>query len=160
MTSREVRFRVWDVEKQELLSWDQIWYSVVKLPAGSLANQTEEVWFPFISLALKAPTTKYVVDQFTGLKDKTGREIYENDILEFAENESAAKARGPVVWGSYGDGCFEEYVKGVQCWMVGGFHLPLSSIEHGGVQYGRGTETDGELPVIIGNVHQTPELLA
>ena len=133
MKMREIKFRSWD---------------------GEMMGQV-------LLLKLDKPSP-FPLMQFTGLKDKHGREIYEGDIVEFknSESDNPPKARGSVVWGSYGDGCSEEYVKGVQCWMVGGFHLPLSSIEHGGVRYGRGTETDGELPVVIGNVHQNPELLA
>jgi len=158
---REIKFRVWDVENSKLLSWDEIWYSVCRIDGRVIGSAEPEIWFPFISMALKAPSFKYVTDQYTGLKDKNGVEIYDGDIISFFEADDASKPLiGLVKWGKYGDG--GEYVSNVECWTVEGKgmgNLPLSTIKDGGVRYSRGTETKDELPIIVGNVHQHGDLI-
>jgi uncharacterized phage protein (TIGR01671 family) len=72
--------------------------------------------------------------QFTGLKDKNGKEIYEGDILqdnEYAEDDGTAE--DVVVWNE-ADGCWTTHEWGVD-----------------------GSSFDG--CEVIGNVHENPELL-
>ena len=72
-----------------------------------------------------------IVMQYTGLKDKNGKEIYEGDILRYAEN-------GEIAWDNQG-------YFGVTNFGIGNCHpLHLTSQE------------DRE---IIGNIYDNPELL-
>jgi len=68
---REIKFRVWDRETQEMLYYDII------------ADCMPGDWQDF-----------YILQQYTGLKDSEGIEIYEGDIVHFA----VYNANGIVEW--------------------------------------------------------------
>ena len=66
---REIKFRVWCVNKQE---WEKDF--VLLTPNGGIVQLKNGVHIPC------RPET-HIVQFFTGLKDKNGREIYEGDIV-------------------------------------------------------------------------------
>ena len=61
---REIKFRAWDVDKKIWLTEDETYKQV--------ENQAR--WNPELG-------GHFVLMQFTGLKDKNGKEIYEGDLL-------------------------------------------------------------------------------
>ena len=147
---RILKFRVWDVENKKMLAWSDIWYSVVLLPREHLDNINKDIWFPFISLAIKSPETKYVVQQFTDLKDKNNKEIYEGDIVKTDPNHITNLIKAD-------ENSF--YTKGKIMWLCQGFKVCQSKI---------GATWLGDFAAcdccscgleIIGNVFENPELL-
>ncbi len=76
-----------------------------------------------------------VVMQYTGLKDKNGKEIYEGDVVNYIDC-MRGRSTSQVEWTEWGTG-FEPFI---QCGKCG--ELP-----------------DMEDVVIIGNIYENPELL-
>ncbi len=140
---REIKFRAWDKKHNEMRYlgvgdsfrfWsDGNWTIVntVYLP-GTLVTDHE----------------KAILMQYTGLKDKSGKEIYEGDIFQFGtkkEGESGEGERGIVEW-------HEQLAR---------FGLSFYSI-YGGEGYTGKTQHLVECikgKKVIGNIHENPELL-
>lgn len=62
--NREIKFRIWDTDNNEFFP----------SPQGQTINS--------LIYSSRFYEKRYIFQQFTGLKDKNSREIYEGDILE------------------------------------------------------------------------------
>ncbi len=98
---------------------------------------TDKRWFYYFKIGETVSPSLSVVawEQFTGLHDKNGKEIYEGDILQ-----SEARGHAPVVY-RYG-GFFVELV---DCEEFGTMYVPLNEAFL--------------FAELIGNIHENPELL-
>jgi len=113
--SREIKFRAWNTVTEKMMLWDDI------KKFGNLNK--------LISL------NHVRVQQYTGLKDKNGVDIYEGDKVKVCNNNK---------------GFFE--VVFVTAY-VGGWVLKHKDLDI--ISLGARKETDVE---VIGNIHSNPEL--
>ncbi|WP_080440470.1 YopX family protein [Lactiplantibacillus plantarum] len=123
-----IKFRAWDKENEIYLYNVQDAYDTlsgfVKYDDGEDAEYDECCFGDFLD------NKRYDTEQFTGLKDVNGKEIYEGDILENRKYRSIVK---------FANGKFLADVVGT-----------ISRFDLIG-------ETHGSK--VIGNVHENPELL-
>jgi len=129
---REIKFRAWDNQKNR-------WYSEWENP-----NRSE--WTPddgHRELSITSSDGAITIEQFTGLRDKNGKEIYEGDIVNKQyHNLECHNGIGVVSMGTGNDS--DGYQHGSWYgWMAGNSSL-LDLVE----------ECE-----VIGNIHENPELL-
>ena len=122
---REIKFRAWDKRRQQF-HWG---ISNVCLTLGG--NLMWQFGFKSPDFLDKEEAEDYVLQQYTGLHDKNGEEIYEGDIIR--DNE---KKNHKVLWDSslYG-------------WSPFGCHIPWS------------VGSLPKHFEVIGNIYENPELV-
>lgn len=124
--NRVIKFRAWDKEEKKM-------YFDVQ---NNYDNIREQTCFQDNNLELM---------QFTGLKDKNGKEIYEGDIIK-AKHDVGDYDIGSVVYGRKGAFCIDLPK------VATGIKSPLLNYIHG-IMF---DESDIE---VIGNIYENPELL-
>ena len=126
---RELKFRIWDGAKNEWLASsnkDALPYYGFALVGEVMTVQSPPVW---------SLDEGNVIEQYTGLKDKNGTEIYEGDIIKVEGDAEIYR----VEWIYSGFGLEPRY------------NSPLYPIL-GNVKLCKKIE-------VIGNVHENPELV-
>lgn len=155
--NRELKFRAWDKKEKIMHSHVQDWYD----------NVTQEKDEPYQSEQsfgdiLDNPE-RYIVMQFTGLKDKNGKEIYEGDILGYSQEENkniqTEFGRASVHFGEYDDENWE-YGRSAIGWYCVGFEA-YRRIGGKIDRYWFDSKSLLEIPhwEVIGGIYQNPELL-
>lgn len=120
--SREIKFRAWDKKQKKML------YAV---SIGTIKVWDENA--PLISHEFSY-SEDCIFEQYTGLKDKNGKEIYEGDIVKMPD--WTVRLKFEVVRFTKLACGFEPFVNGCM-----GCCSP-----------------DGEEVEVIGNIHESPEL--
>lgn len=136
--NREIKFRVWDKENEEFFK------PIYEAYKGNLLDLSISLNGELIRRTLKFPSEhiscfpdKYELQQFTGLTDKNGVEIYQGDVLNCQDRIVE------VVWhkqAAQWDTNFIRYI----------FDLCSNGITNQEWKY---------RAIVIGNVYETPELL-
>ena len=124
---RELKFRVWSEEDKEYRSDIKVSDLVVDIDGVPSTIYNDE-------------GDRFDIEQYTGLKDKNGKEIYEGDIIrEKWFDEDARRGENRV-------GKCEYFTDGFVCWFVGGRFIQLGMLVSSHIE-------------VIGNIHENPELL-
>ena len=127
---RELKFRVWNNRYNEFVRPDYGLIGFCYPLDGRIAALTTS----------GEPMEGCIIEQYTGLKDKSGKEIYEGDIIRekwFDEDVRLGENRVGKV---------EYFTDGFVCWFVGGRLMQLGMLVGSHIE-------------VIGNIHETPELL-
>ena len=135
--SREIKFRAWDQKDKKYLLPEKQGFVIlptmssfgVTLPYENCSNpgNIDEDCVDWADADLLMG--RYELEQYTGLKDQNGKEIYEGDIIESTWNGDKAE----VVWNDV-EGEWEHYA-----------------------DFNTHSKYSGS--VVIGNIHESPELL-
>lgn len=132
---REIKFRAWNKESNEMYYQDKTIHANFIFSGDTFIVDCKQI-------REYIPAEKVVLMQYTGLKDKNGRKIYEGDIVKI----KAIAVRQESRW--HADVLVEYPVEVIEVvkWEIDGFHLIANNW----------VEWDIE---VIGNIYENPELL-
>ena len=130
--SREIKFRIWDKVCDRFFNNDYN-YPVIITNDGKIGILVDDLNFEEFK---KDDLENIIISEYTGLKDKNEKEIYEGDILKLRNNHGIGVVKYYDEWGAF----VVEYIKS----------KPLTVL---GMSY---YKEDIE---VIGNIYENPELL-
>lgn len=141
---RELKFRAWDNLEKDYLNEEDI--AIDNL--GNIFiferydNNDSDLWYTRLLPDLE--NKRHVVEQYTGLKDKNGTEIYEGDIVEVKHSDWTEPTIHVVKW------CGDEKYPA--------FNLK-PELDETANNLALAAQSDFFSIKIVGNIHENPELL-
>jgi len=130
---REIKFRAWDKEMNQMTDVKSFhfhqWYVDTDLSMERNSFKNEE-------------TDRHILMQYTGLKDKNGKEIWEGDILA---NRKIHRDNFYCIVESMRGGCF--------------FGVTVPGRNHNRPLFNMMNDEGAEYDEVIGNIYENPELL-
>jgi uncharacterized phage protein (TIGR01671 family) len=138
---REIKFRAWDKEEGIMLTWYK-WADEIK---DAIPYDAGDEW-----------TERCILMQYTGLKDKNGKEIYEGDIYRygrFALNDEE----------KFGRDCYKNLPSGINKDDITTEHRRYKLLwnYHALLRLQRQIENNPDVDgvEVIGNIYENPEIL-
>ncbi|MDY6839108.1 MAG: YopX family protein [Thermodesulfobacteriota bacterium] len=129
---REFRFRAWDKEKKKMTSGDRI-----GIKGSVRITKSLNEFFDM------ANDLNLILMQYTGLKDKNGKEIYEEDIINYGYSNGFS-------WGT-------DYFKGIIKYKDGAFYVDVIGRKEKIPFFGHIKEVKAaDTFKIIGNTYENP----
>ena len=154
---REIKFRAWDTKKNEMIydgeidksndSWDGPDSVSVRITfEGTPVAYTQDdggkngLWEHSVDIK-----NRLLLMEFTGLKDKNGKEIYEGDIVYSEANDSM----GIVKYGEY----ICQHSEDANDWHIGFYteNVPGHEVE--------GFYNEPLIYAVVGNIYENPEMV-
>lgn len=155
---REIKFRAWDLERKKMYDVQGInWYD------REVHYSYSDAWREGYSIGEEQNLDKVILMQFTALRDKDGKEIYEEDIIKgYLNSKWDANQKTWIA---------EEYLLGK---VVYNAEQGVYGIKHDGYLYRASSDCDlaiktsleNYLPLnyfveleVVGNIFENPDLL-
>lgn len=143
MEQHEIKFRAWDKQKNEMI-YDGIEFHSRQLHEPGPEEGEEESFIGFGSLCFR----RFIMMQWTGMKDCRGKEIYEGDILRSIDDPQFD------VIVRFGDSFSEIHEDHINTFV--GFYGGFINQEHNNCEINPSVE---DISKVIGNIHENPELI-
>lgn len=130
---REIKFRAFVDNKMYKVVGLDLW-------SDSVSEHTFTIWDDDLDDSIELDTTEFGLMQYTGLKDKNGKEIYEGDIVKY----------------NYNNQVYQDVYAKVE-YSIAGFRLNADYISRHLSRHIRIANTD--YYEVVGNIYENPELL-
>ena len=136
--NRQIKFRAWDKEIEDYAD-----VSMIDFKGKSAICEQHE-----FGISDPINLNNLVLEQFTGIKDKTGKDIYENDLIKYATEDDDDYFIAPVKYlGNDGYPAFDIPIK----YIPDGYYFESNVLATGVAE---------EAIEAVGNIHQNYELLS